>query len=172
MKKTLLLGVGNSILRDDAVGIVVARKLKQRLGDREDVFLAVTEEAGFALLEHALGFDRLVVIDSIKTGDRPGTLHRLSLEDLNPAICATQPHTLDLATVLELGRRQGLDVPREVRIYGIEVKDNTTFSEALSDEVAARVPGIVEQISREIPPGPARRGGGCACTPSPSAPSV
>ena len=151
--KTLVLGVGSSILSDDAVGIVVARRLEQRLGGRDDVDFGVNEEAGFTLLEESIGYDRLVIIDSILTGREPGTVLRFDLSDLGRTIHSNSPHGMNLATVMELGRAQGMDVPGEVMIYAIEVVDTLTFGEELTPAVAAKVDEIVETIAGEVFPG-------------------
>ena len=147
--KTLVLGVGSSILADDGVGIAVARALESRAAGREDVEFGVNEEGGFSLLEDALGFDRLVVIDAV-LGRSPGRLRRLDLSELAPTVHCGGPHGLNLATVLEFGRRQGLAAPREVIVYAVEVPDVNTFGEELSPAVEARIGEIVREIEREI----------------------
>jgi hydrogenase maturation protease len=150
--RTLVLGVGSSILTDDAVGLVVAARLRDRLQGLEDVDFAFNEEAGFSLLEEALGYDRLVVIDSILTGSEPGAITRLDLKDLGRTIHCNSPHGLNLATVMELGRQQGMDVPDEVIIFAIEAVDVLTFGEHLTPELAARVDAVADEIAAEIFP--------------------
>jgi len=151
--RTLILGVGSSILTDDAVGLIVARKLGERLAHRDDVDFGENEEAGFTLLEESIGYERLIVVDSILTGVAPGTVLRYDLSDLGRSIHSNSPHGLNLATVMAFGRTQGLDVPDEVAIYAIEVVDTMTFGEELTPELAARVDGIVEEIVAEVFPG-------------------
>lgn len=148
--KTLILGVGSSILTDDSVGLVVAGKLGERFAGRDDVDVGFNEEAGFSLLEESLGYDRLIVIDSILTGREPGTVIRLSLDDLGRTIHSNSPHGANLATVMELGRQQEMDVPGVVVIYAIEVVDVLTFGEELTPELAACVEAIVDEISAEV----------------------
>lgn len=148
--KTLILGVGSSILTDDAVGLVVARRLGERFSGRSDIDFGLNEEAGFSLLEESLGYDRLVIIDSILTGAEPGTVHRLGLSDLGRTIHSDSPHGLNLATVIELGRTQGMSVPDDVIIYAIEVVDTLTFGEELTPELASRVDAIVGEIAAEL----------------------
>jgi len=147
--RTLILGVGSPILSDDAVGIAVARALEARMGPREDVEYAVNAEGGFSLLEDSLGYDRLAVIDAV-LGREPGRLVRLNLDGLGPTVHTSGPHGLNLATVLEFGRRQGLPVPSEVVVYAVEVRDAATFGERLSPEVEARVPGIAAAIEEDL----------------------
>jgi hydrogenase maturation protease len=145
--KTLLLGLGNSILKDDSVGLKVVRELGERMTE-EDVHV---EEASFAnidILEAIGSYDRLIIVDSIKTGrGRPGELYPLSLEDLQPTLHLSCPHDINLATALELGKRLGMHVPREIRIYAIEVEDNQTFSGTCTPFVERAIPRIVKEIA-------------------------
>ena len=150
MKKTLVLGVGSSILTDDAVGLVVAERLRERFGGRDDVDFGLNEEAGISLLDESLGYGRLVIIDSILTVGEPGAVHRLDLSDLGRTIHSNSPHGLNLATVLELGRTQGMDVPEDVVIYAIEVVDTVTFGERLTPELDGRMDAIVDEIAEEV----------------------
>jgi hydrogenase maturation protease len=147
--RTLVLGVGSSILSDDGVGIAVARALEARAAGRKDVEFGVNEEGGFSLLEDALGFDRLVVIDAV-LGPSPGRFRRLDLSELAPTVHCGGPHGLNLATVLEFGRAQGLAVPRDVTVYAVEVRDATTFGDRLSPAVEARIGDIVREIEHEL----------------------
>jgi hydrogenase maturation protease len=148
MVKTLLLGLGNSILRDDSVGLKVVRELGEKVTE-EDVHV---EEASFAnidILEAIDSYDRLIIVDSIKTKEgKPGELYPLSLEDLQSTLHLSCPHDINLATALELGKRLGMHVPREIRIYAIEIEDNQTFSETCSSSVERAIPQIVEEIAQ------------------------
>ena len=75
--RSLVLGLGNAILGDDAVGLRVARAIADRWGDTEGLTIAEEERGGFALLEQLAGFERALLVDAIKTGAPAGTLHRL-----------------------------------------------------------------------------------------------
>jgi len=41
-----------------------------------------------------------------------------------------------------------MHIPKEIRIYAIEVEDNQTYSETCSPSVEGAIPGIVEEIAR------------------------
>ncbi len=64
---TIVLGIGNPILKDDSVGIKIARRLKDRVPGLEVV---ETAEVGLTLFDYAVNHDRLIIIDSIKAGKR------------------------------------------------------------------------------------------------------
>ena len=154
MTKTLLIGMGNPILCDDSVGVRLASDLKARLAGNSDV--AVLEECslgGLNLLDVVTGFDRVVVVDSIKTpGGQPGTWYRFTGSDLRETMNLTNVHDANFATSLELGRRMGMHVPDEadIHIFAVEVFDNITFSEALSPELEAAMPELADEIFAEI----------------------
>jgi len=144
---TLILGVGNSILTDDGVGIKIAHELKERNPELE---VTETSEAGIALLDLIVGYDKLIIIDSIKTEKgKPGELYKLELEALKPAMNLSSSHGIDIATAYEIGKRLGYRMPKYISIYAVEIKDNTTFGEKCTEEVEGRIPFIAEQIMEE-----------------------
>ncbi len=143
-RRTLVLGLGNPILSDDRVGIVVARLLGERLTDVDFIEASI---AGVSILDEIQGYSRLVVVDSIITGTRePGYLHRFVLEDLGPAVPAVSHHGVGLASTFEVGRLMGYDLPGEVEIYAIEATNTTEFGEDLSKAVEERLDDIVDAI--------------------------
>ena len=145
--KTLILGFGNPILTDDAVGIRVAEELAREF---PDMAVEATSEAGLSILDNVTGYDKLVIIDSIKTGKgKPGELYKLTLEDLQPKSDFSSSHGLDIATALKLGEMMGYPMPSEVSIYAVEVKDNTSFGEKCTPELERSISLIVGQIVKE-----------------------
>jgi len=145
--KTLVLGIGNPILSDDGIGIKIAHKLKE---EKPLLDVAETSEIGVSLFDFIPGYDKLIIIDSIKTGHgEPGEVYRLELEDLKPSQDFPSSHSIDMTTALEMGRRLGYKMPQHVSVYAVEVKDNSNFSENCTQEVEERVPSIIEQIIGE-----------------------
>lgn len=148
--KTLILGIGNPILSDDGVGCVVARRLQKKLRMRPDITVKETSLSGLSLLEEMAGYERLIIIDSIQTkGGKPGAIYKLSPSDFKIGHMAII-HDLGLFGALELGRKLGMDMPREVVIFAIEAKDMTTFSEECTPEVKKAIPKAVERVLREV----------------------
>ncbi len=145
--KTLVLGMGNTILKDDGVGIEIAHRLKERKPELEVV---ETSEAGLALLDFIVGYDRLIIVDSVKTKEgRPGELYKIEMGALKPTSHLTSLHGVGIATAFELGQKLGYQMPRQVSIYAVEVKDNTSFGEGCTEEVGGKLSLITEQIIGE-----------------------
>jgi hydrogenase maturation protease len=148
--KTLVLGIGNTILSDDGVGCRVAQRLKRRLQGRDDVTVKDTALSGLSLLDEVAGYERLIIIDAIQTqGGKPGAIYRLTPGDFKTGRMAII-HDIGMFSTLELGRKLEMDMPREVVIFAIEVKDMVTFSEKLSPEVKKAIPRAVGLVMREV----------------------
>jgi len=139
--------MGNLILTDDGVGIKVAQKIKEMNPDLEVI---ETTEAGIALLDYIVDYDKLIIIDSIKTEQgEPGELYKFELEDLKPDLGLSSSHGVDIATAIKFGEELRYRMPQSVSIYAIEVKDNTTFAEDCTKEVEERILFITKQIIDE-----------------------
>jgi len=148
--KILVLGLGNPILTDDAVGITVAEEVRRRL-EREDVVVDQASVGGLRLLELILGYDKVILLDAIRTEvGQPGQIHRLSPEQFRGNLRAASPHDVTLTTALELGQRLGKDIPKEIVILAVEAADTETFGEELTPAVAAAVPEVVTLVLEEL----------------------
>ena len=148
--KTVVLGLGNPILSDDAVGLRVVKELEGRV-DQQEVTLIETSVAGLGMLDFLTGYDRAIIIDSIQTvGGQAGQIYRLDPEALDFTRHAASPHDVNLATALELGKRLKLSLPQQIVIFAIEVADASTFSEECTPEVRRAIPACVEMIIQEI----------------------
>ena len=154
MKKNLILGLGNSILSDDAIGLFVVRRAQELLAElKEYVDFKENHSGGFDLLYDINGYDRLLVVDSIVTGkNKPGTCLTFTIKDfeyllqLNPV----NSHSLNLPTTIKTGKKCGYKMPEDFIILGIESADVTTLSEQLTASVNGCVDNVVERIRKEI----------------------
>ena len=99
------------------------------------------------------GFDRLIVLDSIKTGAGvPGDWYRFDGTALRETMNLSNVHDANFATAMELGRRMGMHVPGEadIHVFAVEVRENLTFGEHLSRELEDALPLLCEQMLGEI----------------------
>lgn len=149
-KKILVLGLGNDIMRDDAVGLHVVRQVRQRLPDNSCIDVRESTEMGLALLDHVTGFDELVIVDAVQTGTaQPGTVHVFDPTDLKPARLVS-PHLAGVSEMLAFGNALGLQMPRRVTIYGIEVEDPFTVDTELTRRLQCALPGIVARVTSAL----------------------
>jgi len=150
--QTLVLGLGNPILRDDGIGPRIARELEGNL--IENVTVMEASLAGLNLLDLLVGYDRVIIVDAIKTSKgKPGRIYRLGIDDFGFTRHATSTHDVNLATALELGKKLGLALPRKINILAIEVAETDHFGEELTPEVAEAIPLCVEMIVDDLKTG-------------------
>ena len=152
--KTIVVGLGNPLLGDDGVGWRVAEEVKQQLGDNSTVAVECYSLSGLSLMEQLIGFDRVILIDSLNTGRHvQGEVVAFtldSLEDLTYGHSASA-HDASLKTALVVGRSMGERLPadRDIHVVAIEAKHVYDFKEELTPAVAASVPVAVDKV-REL----------------------
>ncbi len=113
-ERTLVLGMGNPILSDDGFGLVVAERLRA-LPLPDGVEVMQSEVAGLRLLELMRGFDKVIIVDALKSGRTPGDIVRFEGKDFRGGHRYGSAHSIGLATALELGEKLGYEMPARDR---------------------------------------------------------
>jgi len=148
-KKTLIIGLGNILKGDDGIGVRVAEILSQR---ELPAGVAVEEVGtpGIDLMNRFEGWQKVILVDAVQMGAKPGTWRRFSPQDVQLIASGNvlSLHEPDLASVLELAQALNM-LPDEIVIYGVEPQD-LTFMAPLSSPVEAIINVIAEQILSEI----------------------
>jgi hydrogenase maturation protease len=146
--RTLVLGLGNELAGDDAVGLLVARVVKEELDGVADV--AESSASGLALIEEFAGYDRAVVVDSIRTGRHPpGTITEMTLTEVGRVV-APSLHHAGLPEMAAVARRLGLRFPDETKVLAVEVVDPYTIGAPLSQAVADSVPELARCVREQV----------------------
>ncbi len=166
--KTLIIGLGNPILGDDGVGWVVAQEVEKILtaalssppnfadlretgGMKGGLKIECLALAGIALMEQMVGYERVILVDSLNTGQHAqGEVVTFSLDSLEDLLHghSASAHDLSLKAALKLGRSMGADLPRDedIQIVAIEAAHVYDFTEELTPAIAAAVPIAVEKV--------------------------
>ncbi len=146
----LVLGLGNDLMGDDALGPTVVRELRQRMS-HPAIRFQVTAESGLRLLDHLEGHHYLLVMDVLEhPSHAPGTLLEYPLEGLPSRTMAMSLHGMGLKEVLETGRTLGLTVPKEGRILVVVARELRTVGAPMSPEVARAVPRVVRRAQEVL----------------------
>jgi hydrogenase maturation protease len=146
--RILVLGLGNDILGDDAVGLLAARRLRALLPETVDV--VESGGGGLDLLDALEGYDRALLLDAILTGKHPpGTILEFSAEDFKKDD-APSPHYAGLPTVIQLAESLGIGFPNIFQIVAIEVENPYEVLEGLSKSVEAALPALIERAERTV----------------------
>jgi hydrogenase maturation protease len=145
--KPLIIGIGNSLMRDDGVGPYVISLLEQKSDIDADLLVLATP--GFALLTHFEGRSLVVIVDAASFEGAPGTVTRItrdmigkkpssgfSLHDIDPFAVYDQAKTLGLA-------------PNELVVYAIRF-ETIAPREGLSPSVEAGARRAADLIAEEL----------------------
>ncbi len=146
-KRALVIGVGNEYRGDDAVGILLCRRLAEQAPQ-----LAVAEHngEGAALLEAWQGAELVIVIDAVQSGAHAGKIFRFdaAVQAIPTQFFHYSTHAFSLAEAIELGRALNR-LPRHLIVYGIEGK-NFTAGAPLTAAVAQAMPEVLAQVMRDL----------------------
>jgi len=157
--KTLILALGNPIVSDDGVAHEVADRLEKSLHQsstpERQFDIVKSSAATMDIIPKLAGYDQLVVLDAVQLGTVPvGTVHQFSLADLASTVRSSSPHDTNFATALQMGKEWGYYIPSDIRIFGIEVKELSIFSENFTPEVEKKIDKIVENILSNLTANP------------------
>ncbi len=154
--KTLIIGLGNPILGDDGVGWKIAQEVEARLGESGPALkVECLALAGIALMEQMIGFERVILIDSLNTGKyNQGEVVTFNLDELVDLTYghSASAHDASLKTALKMGRGMGVVLPadKDVTVVAVEAAHVYDFTEELTPEIALAVPRAVEIIFKLI----------------------
>jgi len=145
--KILILGLGNTLISDDGVGIIIKRYLERKLHDVTNIDFCESSWGGFRIIDLFKGYDYAIVVDSIKIETKPeGYIHHLKPADLLHTLRLTSYHDINFITALKLGESMSFKMPQDIDIFAIEIKDNYTIAETLS----SRIIQAISKCSTEI----------------------
>lgn len=147
-KKTVILGVGNLLLSDEGVGVHVAEKMmKMDLPHGIEVIEGGTD--GFGLIDIISEADRLVVVDAVKGGAKPGSIYKFNIEDVpdSPKMYKTSVHQVGILEVVHLSELITEKRP-QTTVIGIE-PESVEMGMELSATVGAVVPRVIELALEE-----------------------
>ena len=85
--KTAILGFGNPVRSDDAIGVYVVNELKTHLQKREDISVFDMGTSAFETLFKLKGHQRIIIVDGvINSGEPDGTLFHLPSSEIHAQI--------------------------------------------------------------------------------------
>ena len=146
-RRIIVLGIGNSILGDDGIGLRIVEDLSKSMN--EPIDFIQTEEMGFGLLDFLTDYDSAIIVDSVQTGGVPGAIHLFSIRDFKPEQSLSN-HYVGLPQLAEMANRLGIRFPRDISVIGIEVRDPYLITLALSDELEEKYDCILKKVREEI----------------------
>jgi hydrogenase maturation protease len=154
MIKTAIMGFGNPVRSDDAVGCYVIEQLQKKGFESDNNSLFDMGTGAFEVLFKLLGHDRIIIVDAvINTGEPVGTLYKVPAHEIQGAI-QDDPmvflHSIKWDQALSYAKKiMRENYPNDITVYLISV-DNTRLDIELSDEVRRAGDKAVDYIIEQI----------------------
>ena len=144
--RILILGLGNPILSDDGIGLILTESLKGKIPGADTASITL---AGLELLDILVGYDYVFLIDAATgTGGEPGRLKEIS--DGKGALHLFTSHGVNFFDILKLGSDMSLKLPEPAAVFGIEIGNATDFGITLSPALQSALPSLELEITERI----------------------
>ena len=152
--QTVVIGVGNPLRGDDGAGPAVVRALRAA-GVPEGVGLFEAEAGAVDIMELWEGAHLAIVVDAVRSGATPGSIHRLELPG-GTATSRRSSHGLELDEAAGIAQALGR-LPARLVTFGVEVKA-CELGAPLSIPVARAVRSVAGEIAGLLLRPPSRKG--------------
>ncbi len=152
---TSVLGFGNPIRSDDAVGIYVIEQLKKEIGNKEHVQFFDMGTSAFEVLFKLRGTQKILIIDGLKVEpDEIGSLYKVPAEELQAPLEEQDPlvflHSLKWDQALAYAKKILNDkFPETIDVYLVGIND-IKLAEGLSEPVKATADRLVQKLKEEL----------------------
>jgi hydrogenase maturation protease len=147
--RAVVLGIGNTILTDEAAGVRVVEALERGYALPANVLAIDGGTSGMEMIEDLSDLDFLIVVDVVKTGAAPGAVVKIDGADI-PVFFRSKlsPHQIALPDVLASLELLGT-MPREIIVLGVE-PISLELGMEMTTTVAERIPQLVGMVVEEL----------------------
>lgn len=145
-QQTLILGLGNVLLTDEAVGAVVVRRLSEIDPEGERAHYLDGGTLSFTLASPIAEARNLIVVDAAAMGEQPGTVRVLEDEAMDRQLSAhaKSVHEVSLSDLMDIARLTD-SLPRHRALIGIEPK-TVDWGDRLTPEIEQAVPDACSAV--------------------------
>ncbi len=145
---TVVIGVGNTILSDEGVGVHAARLLENDPRVPAGVTILDGGTLGLELIPYALDASRILILDAMNSGKAPGTLARMTGRDLLGTTAGRNVHQLGVADLIA-ALFLVTNGPQEIVVLGVQPA-NSDWGTALSPAVEAALVHLVDAAVAQL----------------------
>lgn len=146
----LILGLGNELLCDDAIGIRLVNEFKE-LYKSEEIDFLTSCNGGLEIVELISGYEMVIIIDAIKTQKGiPGSIYHFTPADFTDTLHVSSFHDISFLTALKLAAYTEMKVPECINIIAIEIVEDLLFSGEFSEPVRKKYNAIKKKTLKYI----------------------
>ena len=149
MKSIVIVGIGNILFKDEGVGCYAGKYLESNYDFFPAVEIIDGGTLGFKLMTYYQSYDKVVIIDTVSAKGAPGTVCRLSAEELMGLGTERQTaHEVEVVEMLEICSL--LDRMAEVSVIGMLPEDIESVNIGLTKSIADAFPALIAETLKEL----------------------
>ncbi|TVO70438.1 HyaD/HybD family hydrogenase maturation endopeptidase [Sedimenticola selenatireducens] len=149
-KRTLVLGIGNTIMTDEGVGIHVIEHLQKIYPEKEDVSFVDGGTLSFSLAGFLAEHEQLIVVDAARTGGAPGSVVCYEGNEMDRYLTGNRQsvHEVGLTDLLDIARLSD-HYPENRALIGIE-PESMDWGDEPTASVAPAIPQAADIVIKLI----------------------
>ncbi|HEX9861581.1 MAG TPA: HyaD/HybD family hydrogenase maturation endopeptidase [Nitrospirota bacterium] len=145
----IVLGLGNILLKDEGVGVRVIERMQRDYAFPEGVTLFDGATAGLDLMPVIEGYEKVIIVDTVKTGEPPGSIFRFTLDDIKLKVpYKTSLHQIGVVEMFAIAEAMGKK--HDAVIIGVQPFDMSSWGLELTPDIEAKVPEIIGLVLGEL----------------------
>lgn len=149
MKKSIVIGVGNMLFKDEGIGIYASEFLKQNYSLDGDIEIIDGGTLGFKLMTYFQDYENVIILDTVSIEDKAGEIYRLPSDVLlGLGSYRKTAHEVEIVEMLEIV--SALNSHADVTILGIVPQDIMSVQIGLTKIMEDRFEEFIAHAIKEI----------------------
>ena len=146
IQSVLILGIGNTLLSDEGIGVHLVTRMQQRIGEIPGVEYMDGGTLSFTLAEPIAGAEGLIVVDAARMDQPAGTLKVFHNQQMDQYLSGNRAsvHEVSLGDLMDIARLSDT-LPEHRCLVGIEPQE-LDWGESLSATVEPAVDRGIDEI--------------------------
>jgi hydrogenase maturation protease len=148
--KTVVLGLGNPLMRDEGIGTVLIEKLSALADEFGGIDFIDAGTGGMSILYLIEGREKVIIIDCAYMNSSPGTIKKFRPDQVRSVkkLAHQSLHEVDILKVIELAKQLD-NCPPDIIFFGIE-PEKIEQGQGLTDTLTEKMQSYMDTILAEL----------------------
>lgn len=150
--KTVVLGLGNPLMRDEGIGTAVIERLCADASSFADVDFIDAGTGGMSLLYLIEDRQKVIIVDCAYMGSSPGTIKKFTPDQVQSVkkLSHQSLHEIDILKVIELAKKID-QCPEDIIFFGIEpekIEEGFGLTKTLAEKLDSYIETVVSEFRK------------------------
>lgn len=147
--RLIILGLGNILFKDEGFGVHFVQEFQKKYRLPMDVSIVDGGTLGYMLMNIVCQTENLLVVDTVKTDDQPGSVYRFHPDDIPTTISYNvSAHEVEFTDILLKAEMMGY-APRTT-IIAVAPEDIVETCMELTETMQKTMPKVEQLVKEEI----------------------